>query len=471
MENDRIQDLIDRPSEGLSIEYKGWIDPVSIEGIAKIVRATIAIRNHGGGYIVIGLKDGTGEPDIENAPIDNKSIKRVFHKDKIQGMITKYSSDPFEVTLHYRQAKGLDYPIFPVIEIPSGIKTPVAAKADLKKGGGTYLIKANSIYVRTLLSNNTPSTSEANWRDYERLIEVCFDNREADIGRFLRRHVGGLSPDLLSQIAAIFSQAIHPKETTEDKLKAYLQESTQRFEGAVKQKEINLPDHGSWEVAMIIDGEVPPYSANTGFLNLLDSANPRYTGWPVWVDSRGFRKEDTRPYVFNGVWEALIVILDSEWGRDIDFHRLDPAGYFYLRRALEDDISIGPRMPEPMTCLEFGLTVVRTAEAIAVGLAFAKAMGCDPEKTQLAFAFQWSKLKGRKLCSWAHPGRYISRHGVAFQNEVTSFVYVPLDTPDSAIAPYVSKVINQLFEVFEGFNLSMSVIEELVQKLIERRRT
>ncbi len=51
-----------------------------------------------------------------------------------------------------------------------------------------------------------------------------------------------------------------------------------------------------------------------------------------------------------------------------------------------------------------------------------------------------------------------------------SFVYVPLETPDSAIAPYVSNVVNQLFEIFEGFNLGMSVIEELVQKLVGRRR-
>jgi hypothetical protein len=124
-----------------------------------------------------------------------------------------------------------------------------------------------------------------------------------------------------------------------------------------------------------------------------------------------------------------------------------------------------------MTCLDFGLPVYRTGEAIAVGLAFAKAMGCNPETTQLAFSFKWSKLMGRKLCSWAHPGRYISQHGLAFQDEVLSFVYVPLETPDSAIAPYVSKVVNELFQIFEGFNLGMGIIEELVQKLIERRRS
>lgn len=464
MDNKRIQELVDRPVESLSIELKGWINPDSPEDIAKIVKATIAIRNNGGGYILIGFNDKTGEPDLANPPKDPRIL---FHIDKIQGLITKYSSEPFEVKLYYPIREGIE---FPVLEIPYGVKSPVAAKLNLVKGGNKYLIRTDAIYVRTLSTNNTPSTAEATWKDFTRLVDICFENREADIGRFLRRQIGGFSPDLLSKIAALFSQVIHPKETTEDKLKTYLQESSLRFEEEVKQRKLNLPDHGSWQVALIIDGEAPSYSANREFLNLLDSANPSYSGWPVWLDSRGFRQEDTRPYVFNGVWEALIVIMDSEWGgRDIDFHRFDPSGYFYLRRALEDDLSNNPRMPEPMTCLEFGLTVVRTAEAIAVGLAFAKAMGCQPEKTQLAFAFKWSKLRGRKLCSWAHPGRYISRHGVAFQDEVTSFVYIPLETPDSAIAPYVSKVINQLFEVFEGFNLSMGVIEELIQKLIERR--
>jgi hypothetical protein len=469
MENDRIQDLIDRPSESLPIEYKGWIDPDSIEGIAKIVRAAIAIRNHGGGYIVFGLKDGTGEPDIENAPIDNGTIRKIFHIDNIQGMITKYSSEPFEVRLHYRQAKGSDYPIFPVIEIPSGIMTPIAAKANLIKGGNKYLIKENSIYVRTLLANNTPSTSEAIWKDYAKLVEVCFDNREADIGRFLRRHLGALSPELILQIRAGMTEALKPDETIEEKIRSYLTESEERFDKVVVERAISLPRHGYWEVALKIVGDLPPYNLDKEFLNLLKSNNPNHTGWPIWLDSRNFYDTSSFPYVFNDAWEALIVFLDTGSFNTIDFMRLHPEGKFYQRSAFKDDISLNKLRPEPMTCLGFGFPVNDTAEAILVGLAFARAMGFKTENTQLAFGFKWSKLKNRMLNSWAWPGRYISPYSRAYQDEVFSFINVPLETSESAIVEYVNNATKPLFKIFDGFILGINVVEDLVNRLIERR--
>ncbi len=55
----RIDDLVARPSEGLPVEIKAWIDPTSHEGIAKIVRACLAMRNQNGGFLIIGLNDRT----------------------------------------------------------------------------------------------------------------------------------------------------------------------------------------------------------------------------------------------------------------------------------------------------------------------------------------------------------------------------------------------------------------------------
>ena len=463
MDNDRIQELIERPSESLSIELKGWFDPDTPEGKAKIVRAAIAMRNHGGGYLLIGFNNETGEPEFENAPSD---IRSLFHVDNIQYLVTKYSSEPFEVKIHYPSREGQE---FPVLEIPSGVKTPVATKSELKTEEDRILIKSNSIYVRSLTANNTPSTTEAIWKDYNRLVEVCFENREADIGRFLRRHLGALSPELMQQIAATMIEGLKPNETIEDKIRNYIKESEVRFEKVVEERAISLPLHGSWEVGLIIIGDITPYSADREFLNLLESNNPNYTGWPMWLNSRNFTERNSHPYVFNDAWEALIVILDPGMFNKIDFMRLHPEGKFYQRRALEDDISLSKRRPAPMTCLDFCLPIIDTAEAIAVGLAFAKAMSLESENTQLAFAFKWSKLKDRMLSSWAWPGRYISPYRRAYQDEVFSLINVPLETPESAIAEYVNNATKPLFKVFDGFILGMNVIEDLVSRIVERR--
>lgn len=222
-------------------------------------------------------------------------------------------------------------------------------------------------------------------------------------------------------------------------------------------------------MALIIVGQVPQqHSANQEFLNLLNANNPDYTGWPIWLDSQ-LLGESHQPYVINGVWEALLVAVDSGWLNHIDFMRLDPQGKFFLRRALEDDMETSDRAPKPMTALDLGLAVTRTAEAIAVGIAFARAMGCVPEETTLAFAFKWSGLRGRQLSSWASPSRYIWRGHSAYQDDVVTFVSVPLEIPLSALAQYVNQATQPLFQVFNGLESDMNIIEDLTRRLIERR--
>ncbi|GAH13019.1 unnamed protein product, partial [marine sediment metagenome] len=59
---------------------------------------------------------------------------------------------------------------------------------------------------------------------------------------------------------------------------------------------------------------------------------------------------------------------------------------------------------------------------------------------------------------------------IAYQDDVTSQAIVPLETPSSAIAEYVYPITRTVFEAFEGVEIDISVIEDLIQRLIERRR-
>lgn len=82
--------------------------------------------------------------------------------------------------------------------------------------------------------------------------------------------------------------------------------------------------------------------------------------------------------------------------------------------------------------------------------------------------FRWKGLAGRELTSWADPMRYITPRK-AMQDVITSTVSVPMETPLSAIAEHVKTVVRPLFEIFGGFSMPDSVVNEVTQKLLDRR--
>lgn len=77
-------------------------------------------------------------------------------------------------------------------------------------------------------------------------------------------------------------------ESDEEALRRVLAQGLGRFREIVSDRHLELPQHGSWEIAAIIRGERPPASPNLQFLGTLLPSNPNYTGWPVWLDSRNF---------------------------------------------------------------------------------------------------------------------------------------------------------------------------------------
>lgn len=198
-----LKSLIQNPRESLDTEIKQWIEPSTLEGIAKIAKACIALRNNNGGCLVIGFTDA-GKPDISNMPED---VRASFRADAIQGIVTKYASQAFEVRVEFVERDGIEYP---VICVPGGVEYPVAAKSDLVNGNDRPLIKTDTVYVRSLNANNVASSTAIRWRDWERVIRIFFSNKQADLGAFLRRHLTGLDVKELSRVLA--TQTIEDNE-------------------------------------------------------------------------------------------------------------------------------------------------------------------------------------------------------------------------------------------------------------------
>lgn len=485
----QLQSLLLNPRESLDVELKQWLDPGTAEGTAKIAKACMALRNNNGGALVIGIQND-GTPDLPNRPAE---FRMAFHQDAIQSIVGKYSSAQFEVTVQFIQREGQEYP---VIRVPAGVTTPVACKADLKGANGEVLLKAGTVYVRTLNSNHAVSSAPAGWKDWDAVTKNCFDNREADIGAFLRRHLSGVDlvklgdlirggqssppvasdperqvpvlPPILEPCARTTSTA-----TALERVNDWMSEGFMQFSAQCRQRQIQVPEKlGTLEGGFIIDGKIDPHKANQKFLNQLFPSMPHLSGWPFWLDSRFASFERDQPYVIEGGWEALLYEPKADMvGPHLDFWRIEPAGRFYHLRGLEDDMARArdSRGPEPFTVLDFLLATSRVTEMIAIGLSFTAALGADPQTTSLAYSFRWRNLAGRALTCWVDPTRFFRAAAVAHQNEIVTTATVPLETPRAAIAPLVFDVTEPLFALFGGMQFQKSVIEGIVQDVVQRR--
>jgi hypothetical protein len=461
IEKSVVDALIDRPSENLAVEIKRWIDPTTTLGVEKIVKGALALRNRNGGYLVIGFEDKTLLPDAQN---ELPNAKELFHPDAIQAIISRFASDTFEIGVAWGARDGRDYP---VIVIPPGVKIPVVAKRDLMDGT-RFAIKEGAVYVRTLHTNGTISSAEARPRDWPEIMEICFDNREADVGRFVRRHLAGI--DLASLVSFIGQQAT-PPQSLRDRAVKVIDDGEVKFIEAVAARtlsadETKLIDAGFWSVGLVID---PPHAdamPDQNFGQIIGASNPQLTGWPVWLDARTLSDEENRPKVKGNSLEYLIVSISNLASNHADFARLDAVGEFFLHRNFQDDGV--PSRVTPGTALDPVILILRVAEAMAVGIAFAKALGWTPEETKLGFAFRFHQLSGRRLTAWSRPFNFPD-FGMAHDDQITTFTEFSLDTPLSALPQFVEEATTRLFVAFDGAQIPRSTIEDLVKRLIERR--
>ena len=110
-------------------------------------------------------------------------MRTAFHVDKIQALISRYASELFEGGVAFGKRDGREYP---VIVVPEGVRSPVAAKVPLLDENKKELICAGEVFFRTLAANGIPRSARSWPQDWPEIVELCFDNREADVGRFQR---------------------------------------------------------------------------------------------------------------------------------------------------------------------------------------------------------------------------------------------------------------------------------------------
>ncbi|WP_022678343.1 helix-turn-helix domain-containing protein [Novosphingobium sp. B-7] len=450
-------------SEGLAFELKSWLDPTNPPHLQVIIRTLIALRNHGGGTLLIGFKDN-GDPRADDAPYD---VEAQYHPDHIQEMVSRYASDPFEVRVELIDRGGRKHPR---IDVPTGIRTPVRVKASLmqeRDGAPVALLTKGEIPTRTLTSNGRPSTvADCSKDDLDRMMQICFDNREADIARFIRRNLAGVGPAIAELMA---TAGLAPSPSDAQLAAEFLDLGDRHFAEEYDRLQVpaqiaELRGWGGREVAMVISPAPAGFRANHDFLRRMLSAVPRLSSYPPWLDTAvGGLESEAK--VRQGRWEALLYV--TGMFDALTFEMFDPTGDFYERRLNLVDVIARRNKVTPRAVLGERQAITDVAEVFLTGLAFAGAMGVADRDHELHWAFRWTGLQGRMVDAWfaGGPSRYVSVEDTSPVCQVS----FPADTPATALVPLIEETMAPMFEMFRGYSTQTQQIDEMLTALVERR--
>jgi hypothetical protein len=436
-----LQELLRVPREAPDVEIKDWLDLEDKEHRATLAKEIIALANHGGGFVVVGLTE-TKEGNFLPGKARPGSLV-AWSQDHIQSaVVSKYIEPSFQCrVLHLAHPDTQE--LHPVIVVPGGQRVPIRARSgspDNRK------LMVGRTYIRRPGPTSEEPQTAAEWND---LLERCLRNRQAELIAGIRDLLAGAVPTVAGAV---------PKK---DDLTEFIDAGRKRWQDLIDPLPNDAParfNMGHYEAGMAIEGdfeELPPRE----FREVLARALRNHSGWPpfLFVD-----RPPHGPSLVHGAIESWLGV--NEDGSypppsHADFWRVSPKGLFFTKRGfLEDDRR---KSQEPGSLFNITTPIWRVGEIILQGVYVARALGV--EAANLNADFMWTGLKGRKLVALDGPSLSLPRfsHQDTFQcRQTVSIAAVP-----SALPEVVFSILDPLYQLFDFFSLPRRLVETELQKL------
>lgn len=445
---DRLAELLINPRETLEFEVKNWLDlQHSNEDKAVFAKALLAISNHGGGFIALGLQEtADGIMEAEGRPVALNG----YSQDLVNGIVRNYCDPPFHCAVHF--VPNPEDVLFPIVVIPGGHRTPIRAR---RAGPNERTVTNNAIYVRKPGPRSEILQSAQEWDD---LLGRCFQNRRDEMFDQIRSLIAGAVTPI--------NQPVEPARLDE-----WISGSWARWQSLVEGLPENVGPrlmHGRYCFAYEITGDLR--QIEPGHIDeVLRQSEVRYTGRPPFAY---FTHAGIAPYPYDGAVECWIDAqrIDVEELSPVysDFWRIHPEGLaFQLTGFLEDGedvVRLGRHRIEPGTVFDISIPILKVGEVLLHASNLANALFEGP--TTIQFIAKFEGLEGRSLKDinrLYYPGDDIAR-----QNSIVLKTHVDANAIKPNLPEIVHPLLSPLYALFNFFELPMTFVVEKLRQMTRR---
>jgi hypothetical protein len=426
--NSRFEDWLISPTETLDFEVKGWLDLKDPEPRGIVVKALIALENHGGGFLLIGFTESQGRliPDTQRPD----SLAQ-YGTDEINSIIKRNAEPSFHahVTFQKHPETGEE---FPLIQVPGTSKVPVRSRSATPNGS----LKLNVYYIRR---SGPASEAPMDGTEWDALIRRCVLNQRNDIIDILRSFIPSVAPGNLNTLVDERSG-----------LNQFVSDSFVRWSAINSSLPSDDPskiNNGWFSFACQIVGQTKRLPPNL----ILESVEKlrKYTGWPIFV---ALHQPDSKPYLKDGALEASLTKLKTPSPAHADFWRIHPEGYFYMLRGYQEDdlqmLAETRKERAPGTGLDLTVPVWRVAEFLLRSEELGRAMYEDG--FSMILRCEWSGLQGRELFMF-NPRRMLFDGHLCSTNSVISEGKFRQGAISDMLPDVVKSLTEDLYQHFDFF--------------------
>jgi len=440
---DELQILLVEPNETLSAEYKGWIDLGDTHGRATLAKAAIAIANHGGGVIVLGMAR-----EEENGPL--KSTPRPaeidrYTQDDVNQAVNRFADPEFHCELLF--ANHPETNVEHAFEsVPGGISVPVMSRRDCNG-----VIAARKCYIRKPGPRSEEPLDGQEWRELlERCVQAGRENM-LDAIRTIVHGRAGSAPARVQRSSALANFTETARARWAHLVSKLPPDDQARF------------PHGHYELGFEITGGKPLSTLSEVRRAMQQAGSVKHTGWPPFI---GMTRPEYVPRIVDGAIEAWLGLpVERVLGRGpahCDFWRADAAGRLVQLRGYDEDEVDGR---EPGKWTDITLPVWRVGDPLLFVGRLAEFFG---ENTSILVRCRFLGLQGRTLASinsrrWMFEDRQCADNEVVLERQVTR-----AQVRDNLVE-ILHSLLTPLYERFAFFELSEQLVADEVGKLMSGR--